>query len=276
MTVFGDIFQSLKEGEGAVSAAERVYDATPLDANLIELNRLTAAWHRALSIEEDYWRQKLSCKWVVEGERNTRYFHSLVKKKRARTVIPSVMVDGRNLTAEAERLTSRAEFFNTLLTAKNPPLRMPNIDIDIDIALPLLTPTDLVAFENNVELAALRAETEVCYVNANVYDSGDEVNDVREVSSSDCDSTYMADIESDSEIEICSDFDYFAEGDKINDDCDPIGTVEGDGINQEDEHATLDFVFLTEENDIQSDPDISTEPSESDDENRGSRFSEFD
>ncbi|KAK4424530.1 hypothetical protein Salat_1646400 [Sesamum alatum] len=30
-----------------------------------------------LSTEEDYCRQKAACKWVLQGERNMRFYHSL-------------------------------------------------------------------------------------------------------------------------------------------------------------------------------------------------------
>ncbi|KAK4431106.1 hypothetical protein Salat_0872600 [Sesamum alatum] len=116
--VFGDIFQSLKQAEEAIGRAKRLYNADPSNTHLIELNRLTAQLQHALAIEEDFCRQKSACKWVLEGERKTRYFHSLVKKKRARTMISSITVNGGGtVRADAEIRASGAEFFCSLLTA---------------------------------------------------------------------------------------------------------------------------------------------------------------
>ncbi|KAK4415978.1 hypothetical protein Salat_2705200 [Sesamum alatum] len=117
---FGDIFESLQQGKDAVSTAERVYDVVPSNANLIELNHCTTQWQHALAVEEDYWRQKSACKWVLQGERNTRYFHSLVKKKRPCTLISFIMDGDHTLTANDDIRPSGAAFYHQLLTATNP------------------------------------------------------------------------------------------------------------------------------------------------------------
>ncbi|KAK4428411.1 hypothetical protein Salat_1140700 [Sesamum alatum] len=79
-SVFGDIFLRLKEAEELVKWAERTYDEAPTEANLFAMKRATAEWPMALSIEEGYWKQKSSCKWVLGGDQNTRFFHSMVRK----------------------------------------------------------------------------------------------------------------------------------------------------------------------------------------------------
>src|SRR3954463_9047160 len=35
-----------------------------------------------LDVEESFWRQKANRKWTVEGDRNTKFFHNTVKKRR--------------------------------------------------------------------------------------------------------------------------------------------------------------------------------------------------
>lgn len=37
--------------------------------------------------EEQMWAQKARCNWTLYGDRNTRYFQSLVKQRRARSRI---------------------------------------------------------------------------------------------------------------------------------------------------------------------------------------------
>ncbi|KAI3466941.1 hypothetical protein Pfo_023604 [Paulownia fortunei] len=73
--IFGDIFENIKKAKQ-------------------ELKRCTAVLTHNLTIEEDYWRQKAACRWLVEGERNTKFFHSLVKKKRNQSRIHSITNEG--------------------------------------------------------------------------------------------------------------------------------------------------------------------------------------
>ncbi|KAK6159884.1 hypothetical protein DH2020_003265 [Rehmannia glutinosa] len=68
-TVFGNIFDNLKHAE-----AEKAYDANPTPTLLSDYNKASAELVLATIIEEDLWHQKSSCKCIVEGERNTKYF----------------------------------------------------------------------------------------------------------------------------------------------------------------------------------------------------------
>ncbi|KAK6130388.1 hypothetical protein DH2020_035893 [Rehmannia glutinosa] len=99
--IFGNIFDKLHVAENHVSEAEQRYDSDPSPANLTALNRTIAELVLATKIEEDYWHQKSSCKWIVEGERNTKYFHNLVKYKRIKSRIHSVLDNGVNLTEDS-------------------------------------------------------------------------------------------------------------------------------------------------------------------------------
>ncbi|KAI3450940.1 hypothetical protein Pfo_007605 [Paulownia fortunei] len=80
--VFGDIFENIKKAGKEVSLKEQMFDANPIDENLIELKRCSAVLTHALIIEKDFWKQKAACRWINDGERNTAFFHSLVKKKK--------------------------------------------------------------------------------------------------------------------------------------------------------------------------------------------------
>ncbi|KAI3452547.1 hypothetical protein Pfo_009211 [Paulownia fortunei] len=114
--MFGDIFDKIKQAQKEVAKAETTFDDTPTEATQTELNRCTAVLTHALTLEEDFWRQKAACRWVDQGERNTKFFHSLVKKKRARGTIHSITHNGILLTAREYIATSAAEFFQSLLS----------------------------------------------------------------------------------------------------------------------------------------------------------------
>ncbi|KAL0331727.1 UNVERIFIED_CONTAM: hypothetical protein Sangu_1718200 [Sesamum angustifolium] len=57
--------------------ADEAYDQEPCDRTLVERNRCSAELVRVLAQEETFWRQKAGIRWAKDGERNTRYFHSL-------------------------------------------------------------------------------------------------------------------------------------------------------------------------------------------------------
>ncbi|KAL0297837.1 UNVERIFIED_CONTAM: hypothetical protein Scaly_3081700 [Sesamum calycinum] len=79
--VFGNVFTTVEHAKQEAEEAEKNFDRDPSEANLVALNKCNAALVHALSLESEYWRQKSNCKWLEDGERNTKYFHSLVKKK---------------------------------------------------------------------------------------------------------------------------------------------------------------------------------------------------
>ncbi|KAL0356484.1 UNVERIFIED_CONTAM: Transposon TX1 uncharacterized protein [Sesamum radiatum] len=109
--VFGNIFQNITKAEQNIKIAEQAYDANPSEANLIAMNRATAELTFALSVEECYWKQKAACRWLEEGEKNTKYFHSLVKKKKRKSRIYEIQHNGETLTEPEEIKASVVEHF---------------------------------------------------------------------------------------------------------------------------------------------------------------------
>lgn len=65
---------------------------------------------------EEFWKQKASCHWLKEGERNTSYFHTLVKKKRQKMHISSIEVDGQLINHPQQIRESAAKSFEKLFT----------------------------------------------------------------------------------------------------------------------------------------------------------------
>ncbi|KAK6160616.1 hypothetical protein DH2020_003997 [Rehmannia glutinosa] len=113
--VFGNIFQKLSEAEAKVVAAEKRYDANPNPTSRIALNLAIVELVLATKIEEDYWHQKATCKWIVEGERNTQYFHNLVKQKRIRGRIHSVIDNGVTINSEDDLQKSCVNHFSYVM-----------------------------------------------------------------------------------------------------------------------------------------------------------------
>ncbi|KAL2253120.1 UNVERIFIED_CONTAM: hypothetical protein Sindi_0106700 [Sesamum indicum] len=84
---FGNIFSLVDQAKAAANEAEKQFDRLPSEANLTNLNRQNAALVHALKLESEFWRQKSNCKWLDAGERNTKFFHASVKKKRLKSRI---------------------------------------------------------------------------------------------------------------------------------------------------------------------------------------------
>ncbi|KAL8527086.1 hypothetical protein ACS0TY_016084 [Phlomoides rotata] len=101
----------VKAASDAVVHAEAAYLADPSSVHLMDLNQRRVEYILRTCMEEDFWRQKSTVRWVMEGERNTRFFQSLVKQKRVRTRIHSIHADGRTISDENELRSSASSFF---------------------------------------------------------------------------------------------------------------------------------------------------------------------
>ena len=84
---FGNVFDAVREAEAGVLRAEAAVENEALEEAQIELQRAQAELTRSLAIEEQFWQQKARVKWLRSGDRNTKYFHAVVKQKRVHEMI---------------------------------------------------------------------------------------------------------------------------------------------------------------------------------------------
>ncbi|KAK4384648.1 hypothetical protein Sango_3039900 [Sesamum angolense] len=115
--LFGNILQNICKAEQKAKNCEKQYDDDPTDENLIAMNKATTELTFALSVEECYWKQKAACRWLSEGEKNTKYFHTLVKKKRKQSRIHTIQHNGVTLTKLEEIKESVVDYFKQVFTA---------------------------------------------------------------------------------------------------------------------------------------------------------------
>ncbi|XP_071940649.1 serine/threonine-protein kinase PBS1-like [Coffea arabica] len=77
----------LQVAEERASLAEALFDDDPPEPKLLALQEAQAVLRNALFVKEEFWKQKARAKWLQDGDRNTKYFHSIVAKGRARSII---------------------------------------------------------------------------------------------------------------------------------------------------------------------------------------------
>ncbi|XP_070045223.1 uncharacterized protein [Nicotiana tomentosiformis] len=90
---FGDIYEEPKMLEKQINDLEtmHIFDTTP--AHRAELNEAKAKYVRFLKIQEEVLVQKAKAQWLEEGDRNTAYFHSIIKGRRKRLSILKIQDD---------------------------------------------------------------------------------------------------------------------------------------------------------------------------------------
>ncbi|XP_071912247.1 uncharacterized protein [Coffea arabica] len=114
---FGNVIDAVRSAEMAVQRAEEVVDQDDSEECQIELNKAQAELRHALSIEEQFWRQKARVKWFQEGERNSRYFHAVVRQRRVQGMIHRIKKsNGVWVDADVDIASEAAKYFNDLFT----------------------------------------------------------------------------------------------------------------------------------------------------------------
>ncbi|XP_060170510.1 uncharacterized protein LOC132601447 [Lycium barbarum] len=103
---FGDIFKQLTIREEVVRIKEQCFEEDPTPMNRMVLQQAQAALKMYVHYEEEFWRQKSHMTSFAEGDRNTRYFYSIVNGRRKRLQIRRILnqqgvwIEGESLLAE--------------------------------------------------------------------------------------------------------------------------------------------------------------------------------
>ncbi|XP_060210656.1 uncharacterized protein LOC132637608 [Lycium barbarum] len=116
-TTFGDIFKQLVIREDIVKIKEQLFEENPSEENRMVMQRAQAELKLYLHYEEEFWRQKAGMDCFSEGNKNTRYFHSLVKGRRKRIQIKRVKDDTGHWLEDADSVAAEAvNFFHKQFT----------------------------------------------------------------------------------------------------------------------------------------------------------------
>ncbi|XP_071927455.1 uncharacterized protein [Coffea arabica] len=114
---FGNIFDAVRSTELAVQRAEQVVDQNASEEFHVQLSKAQAELRHALSIEEQFWSQKARIKWLAKGDRNSRYFHAVVKQRRAQGRIHRIKnSNGIWVETNAEIVSEAITYFSDIFT----------------------------------------------------------------------------------------------------------------------------------------------------------------
>lgn len=87
---YDDILKQIIIREYMVKVKEKLFDEVPTAVNREVLHRAQAEYKKYLHFEEIFWQQKAGYGWFENGDRNTRFFHSIVKGRRKKIQIQRI------------------------------------------------------------------------------------------------------------------------------------------------------------------------------------------
>ncbi|GMI70239.1 hypothetical protein HRI_000693200 [Hibiscus trionum] len=104
---------SVKEVEGKITRIEQELQGGLVSSNMVaELASLKKHIWDLLRTEERIWAQKSRSRWLVEGDRNSKYFHSVASNKRRINSINTLDYKGSVITNPMEIRNCVFEFFS--------------------------------------------------------------------------------------------------------------------------------------------------------------------
>ncbi|PKU82102.1 Putative ribonuclease H protein [Dendrobium catenatum] len=118
--VFKNLFSNIKDAEANVSCLENIFQLNPLSDNLSNLNQAKDSLLLLQRQEECYWHQKSNAKFIVEGDKNTKFFLALANKKKSRSYIHKIFYsDGSVLNSDESICNSVVAYFKNIFTSSS-------------------------------------------------------------------------------------------------------------------------------------------------------------
>lgn len=116
---FGNFKTQIRDTEKDLSTIQADFTRNPskenFDRELIHKKRLEFL----LECEQVFWAQRAKQMWLIKGERNTKYFHSVVRHRRSKAKIMAVQDITGVWKNKEEILDAGLVFFKDLFKATN-------------------------------------------------------------------------------------------------------------------------------------------------------------
>ncbi|PKU72525.1 hypothetical protein MA16_Dca008580 [Dendrobium catenatum] len=110
--IFKNVFTNIENAESNVANADLAYMHDASSTNLSNLNSAKHTLFNWQEKEEAFWRQKASAKFLVDGNRNTSYFHNIANhNKTSRTIHKLTTPDGNEIINPDLIASSCTKFF---------------------------------------------------------------------------------------------------------------------------------------------------------------------
>lgn len=88
--VFGDIFWKKRNLTARLLGAEKALANNPLQ-RMIDIHKsLSREMEKILALKEELWGMKARINWLIQGKRNTAFFHSTALNRRSRNCIAGI------------------------------------------------------------------------------------------------------------------------------------------------------------------------------------------
>jgi hypothetical protein len=90
---------------------EKQFEENPSGGNREQLFKAHAELNIQLKKKEEYWRQKAGYKWFKDDESNTKFFHTIVKRRRNRLKIKRIQNKEGDWVEEVSEIAESAITF---------------------------------------------------------------------------------------------------------------------------------------------------------------------
>ncbi|KAH0722859.1 hypothetical protein KY290_005517 [Solanum tuberosum] len=103
--------------EEVIKVQEAQFERVPSVTNRENLRKSQVALKKKLHREEEFWKQKAGMQWFKEGERNTKFFHTIVKGRRSRLRVNQIQNnEGEWLEDQEDIEEATIEFYRRQFT----------------------------------------------------------------------------------------------------------------------------------------------------------------
>ncbi|XP_071905970.1 uncharacterized protein [Coffea arabica] len=110
--------------ENAVRRAEVEVEGNEVELAQDGLERARADLSRALALEEQFWRQNAQVRWLQSGDRNSKFFHAVVKQRRVQSAIHRIKNSRGSWVEKDEEIAFEAiTFFSDLFSEPTAPVQ---------------------------------------------------------------------------------------------------------------------------------------------------------
>ena len=114
---FGNVMVKLQGVLHEIQRLEAIAENRALsEEEKTEKSNFSIEWEKLSLMEEISWRQKSRVTWLKEGDKNTKYFHSVANSHRRNNSIRQISIDGKLSSNQADIKAHICSFYRNLYT----------------------------------------------------------------------------------------------------------------------------------------------------------------